>query len=202
MHIVEYFQQDALPSNWFWHNEPPYYGIGNGLEITTGENTDLWQNTYYGFKKDNGHCLLTRLPEEFSISTHVSYQPCNQYDQCGLIVRIDSENWIKMCTEYEDAEASRLGSVVTNFGFSDWATQDVASSHTEMWYRIQRRGKDFLLEHSQDGQAWRQMRIAHLHKETPHYAVGVYACSPTGNDFQCNFKKIEICESLWKTKTP
>jgi regulation of enolase protein 1 (concanavalin A-like superfamily) len=29
------------------------------LEIFTDEQTDFWQNTHYGFQRDNGHCLFT-----------------------------------------------------------------------------------------------------------------------------------------------
>jgi len=113
-------------------------------------------------------------------------------------VRIDSQNWIKVSTEYESEHVSRLGSVVTNLGYSDWATQDVKSNYSEMWYRISKRGSDFLLENSYDGQAWLQMRITHLHREAEPCEIGVYACSPIGKDFQCCFKTLEISDSQWQ----
>lgn len=202
MHLVEFFQHGALPENWFWYNEPPYYGIGNGLEVTTRERSEFWQGTYYGFKQDDGHCLLTRIAEDFAITTHVIFQARNRHDQCGLMVRIDAENWIKVFTECHGEASNKLGSVVTNLGFSDWAVQDAPPTRDDMWYRIQSRGSDFLLEHSPDGKNWQQMRLAHLHKKTPHYAVGVYACSPADDNFQCTFKRVEITESLWKAPTP
>jgi Protein of unknown function (DUF1349) len=90
-----------------------------------------------------------------------------------------------------------IGSVVTNLGYSDWATQDVTSKHRAMWYRISKQGSHFLLENSYDGQAWLQMRIAHLHKEAKDYEIGVYACSPTGKDFRCCFKSLEIADNRW-----
>ncbi len=197
MQLVERFLQPSLPSTFHWFNEPAKVQLGNGLEILTDERTDFWQKTHYGFQRDDGHCLLTRLAGDFALKTHVEFRPQEKYDQCGLMVRVDSENWIKVSTEYEGEEYSRLGSVVTNLGFSDWATQDIPSSHREMWYRISKNGPDFLLESSYDGQDWRQLRITHLHQAPDLLEAGVYACSPIGKDFWCRFTLLEISENDW-----
>jgi regulation of enolase protein 1 (concanavalin A-like superfamily) len=197
MTLLEKFQQDSLPETFHWFNRPARFKVGNGLEIFTDEKTDFWQNTHYGFQRDDGHCLFTTRTGDFSLATRVEFRPLEKYDQCGLMVRIDSENWIKVSTEYEDRERSRLGSVVTNLGYSDWATQDISSAHTEMGYRISRNGNDFLLESSFNSQAWFQLRIAHLHKASGISEAGLYACSPIGKDFWCRFKFLEISGNLW-----
>jgi regulation of enolase protein 1 (concanavalin A-like superfamily) len=129
------------------------------------------------------------------VQTHVEFQPRAQYDQCGLMIRADSETWIKASIEYENAGLSRLGSVVTNLGYSDWATQDIPSKQREAWYRISRNGSDFLLEHSFDGASWKQMRIAHLHGVGEQLGVGLYACSPIGKSFRCRFTLLRIGEN-------
>ena len=198
MQRMERFLQPSLPAGLYWLNEPSHYRLGDGLEIFTDEKTDFWQRTHYGFQRDDGHCLLTRQSGDFSVTTRVEFDPRTRYDQCGLIVRIDSQNWIKVSTEYEDEHVSRLGSVATNLGYSDWATQDIPSDRREMWYRISKRGSDFLLENSRDGQEWLQMRITHLHKPAEHYEIGVYACSPIGKDFRCCFRLLEISDSQWQ----
>ena len=198
MQRSEHFLQSTLPRDFYWFNEPVHYRLGNGLEILTDEKTDFWQNTHYGFQRDDGHCLFIKQSGDFSLTTHAEFHPREKYDQCGLMVRIDSQNWIKVSMEYESQHVSRLGSVVTNLGYSDWATQDVRSDRHEMWYRISKRGSDFLLENSQDGQTWHQMRIAHLHKQAGYYEIGVYACSPIGRDYQCCFKTLEISENTWQ----
>ena len=194
---VERFLAPTLPDGFYWFNEPTTYRLGTGLEILTDEKTDFWQRTHYGFRRDDGHCLLTTLDGDFSVTTRVEFRPVEQYDQCGLIIRVDAENWIKTSTEYEDEKVSRLGSVVTNLGYSDWATQDVSSEHRERGYRISRRGSDFLIESSLDGSDWLQMRIAHLHQAPAQLAVGVYACSPIGKAFWCRFSVLEISENKW-----
>ncbi len=197
MQLVERFLQSSIPDTFYWFNEPTKYQLGKGLEIFTDEKTDFWQNTHYGFRRDDGHCLLTRRAGDFSLMTCVESRPQEKYDQCGLMVRVDRENWIKVSTEYESEACSRLGSVVTNLGFSDWATQDIPSGHSEMWYRISRNGSDFLLESSYDGQDWHQLRITHLHKVSEQLEMGVYACSPIGKDFWCRFTLLEISENEW-----
>jgi uncharacterized protein len=197
MQRIEYFSGSSLPEGFYWFNAPSHYRLGDGLEIFTDEKNDFWQRTHYGFQRDDGHCLLTRRSGDFSLATRVEFNPRQKYDQCGLIVRLDSQNWIKVSTEYEDEHVSRLGSVVTNLGYSDWATQDFPSDRRAMWYRISRRGSDFLLENSPDGITWLQMRITHLHYPAGEYEIGVYACSPIGRDFRCCFKTLEIAENQW-----
>jgi regulation of enolase protein 1 (concanavalin A-like superfamily) len=198
MLLIEKFQQSKLPPAFHWFNPPDRYQLGAGLEIFTNAQTDFWQRTHYGFQRDDGHCLFTTQAGDFCLQTHVEFRPQTQYDQCGLMMRLDRDNWIKVSTEYESETVSRLGSVVTNLGYSDWATQDIASSHREMRYRISRNGQDFLLEHSYDGQTWAQLRITHLQQVAEQYDIGVYACSPIGKDFWCRFTSLEITDNQWR----
>ena len=197
MQLTERFLSPSLPAGFYWLNKPTYYHVGNGLNIITDEKTDFWQNTHYGFQRDNGHCLFRRQQNDFSLSTYVEFSPKAQYDQCGLMVRIDRDNWLKLSTEYEDTQVSRLGSVVTNAAYSDWATQDISSTQHAMWYRISKRDQDFLLESSFDGSQWQQLRIAHLHAQADFYELGVYACSPIGKGFHCCFKSLELTDNQW-----
>lgn len=197
MYLIEKFVQPSMPSAFFWFNEPAKYKLGAGLEIFTDEKTDFWQKTHYGFQRDDGHCLLTKQAGDFCLTTQVEFRPQEKYDQCGLMVRGDRETWIKVSTEYDGGERSRLGSVVTNLGYSDWATQDIPSSHRQMWYRVNKNGSDFLLESSFDGQDWAQLRIAHLHRPFEQLEVGVYACSPIGKDFWCRFNELVISKNEW-----
>jgi len=197
MQLVEKFQQPSIPTNFFWFNEPSKYQFGAGLEIFTNPKTDFWQKTHYGFQRDDGHCLLTKQADDFSLMTHVEFRPQEKYDQCGLMVRGDRENWIKVSTEYENDKYGRLGSVATNLGYSDWATQDIPASHRQMWYRISKNGNDFLLENSFDGEEWLQLRITHLYKSFEQLEIGVYACSPIGKDFWCRFDLLTISENKW-----
>jgi hypothetical protein len=192
MPLNTHFSASSLPAELSWFNEPQRHSTGQGLEIYTDAETDFWQTTHYGFQKDDGHALFARITGDFTLLTHVDFQPRNQYDQCGLMVRVDDKNWIKLSTEYESKHISRLGSVVTNLGYSDWASQDIDSNIRERGYRIIREGQDFILESSPDGQIWQQLRVTHLHKAILTLHAGIYACSPKGKHFWCRFKKLEI----------
>ena len=191
------FIYEQLSDDFFWLNEPKKYFFDQGLHLITKSKTDFWQKTHYGFRRDDGHCLLTNIQGDFSLKTRVHFNPKSQYDQCGIIARIDSENWIKCSIEYEDQEISRLGSVVTNYGFSDWATQDISSDIKSVMYQLSKREQDFLLEYSLDGRKWYQMRVAHLHQFKGSIDVGIYACSPIGEEFECKFDLIEIDKNNW-----
>jgi len=197
MNRHEQFLATTLPAGFYWFNEPANYRLDHGLEIFTDDKTDFWQNTHYGFRYDNGHCCLVKTQGDFSFRTRVSFQYEALYDQCGLMVRADAENWIKVSVEQEEGQNNRLGSVVTNLGYSDWATQDIPSSQQEMWYQVRRRGSDFLIESSFDGRTWRQMRIAHLHQIPDELKIGLYACSPISGGFRCHFRFVDMAENDW-----
>lgn len=186
-----------IDSSLHWFNEPTYHIHDNQLSLRTNPATDFWQRTHYGFTRDDGHCLLATVATDFLLSVHTSFEPSFQYDQCGLIVRLDAENWIKTSIEYENPHQARLGSVVTNLGYSDWATQDIDGTIRSMRYRIQSRGRDFLLEYSQDGKLWQQMRIAHLHAPYDSLQVGLYACSPMPGSFNAVFDEFVLTASAW-----
>ena len=186
-----------ISQGFYWFNEPVYSIADDKLIIETSPDTDFWQTTHYGFQRDNGHCLLKDVSDNFSMTVKTDFHPHKQYDQCGLIVRLDSNNWIKASVEYETESHSRLGSVITNQGYSDWATIDVHTKISEMFYRIQSSGNDFIIEYSFDGVQWQQQRIAHLHKSFSKISIGVYACSPMDSTFQSTFSNFSIGKNEW-----
>ncbi len=111
---------------------------------------------------------------------------------------LDSENWLKASIEYENEEFQHLGSVVTNHGYSDWATTEIDASVKEMWYRLSRREDDFCIESSTDGKRFKQMRVCHMFEAKGTIKVGIYACSPEDSSFKATFKNMEITECKWK----
>ena len=114
----------------------------------------------------------------FSFIVKASFNTSHRFGQCGIIVYLDSENWIKASIEYENQTFQNLGSVVTNLGYSDWATSNIPADIKEIWYRLSHRENDFKIEYSFNGAAYNQMRICHLHKADNKISFGIYACSP------------------------
>lgn len=182
-----------------WTRAPKDFTISTDeVKIITEPGTDLWQRTYYGFQNDNAPVLqMTTEETYFSFVVKTEFDSKRRFDQCGVVLYLDSENWLKASIEYEDGRIQRLGSVVTNHGFSDWATTDIPASVKAMWYRLSRRESDFCLECSEDGVHFKQMRICHLWEGAGEIRFGVYACSPEDSSFEARFSHMEMTECKW-----
>ena len=191
---------EFLKENLLWVREPKRSVISQDyVEIITEPGTDLWQRTYYGFQNDNAPVLQTRTTDKyFSFVVKTRFESKHRFDQCGIAMYLDSENWLKASVEYENEEYQRLGSVVTNHGYSDWATSDISANIKEMWYRFSRRESDYCIECSSDGITFKQMRICHMWKGTEEIVFGIYACNPEKSSFKAIFSNMEITECKWQ----
>lgn len=179
-----------------WFNPPKECKqIPNGIEITTKDKTDFWQRTHYGFQRDDGHFLYKMIKGDFVLKADTSFTSDTIYDQCGVMARLDADNWIKASTEYETAEFSHLGSVVTSLGFSDWSTQEIPTKpNSKISYEMERKGATITIKASLDGGKYMQLRVCHLHKNPEELMVGVYACSPQREGFVCTIQNVEISQ--------
>lgn len=182
-----------------WTREPREYSISSDkIEIVTTPCTDLWQRTYYHFKNDNAPLLQMETDEKFfSFVVKTNFESKHRFDQCGIVMYLDSENWLKASVEYENEDFQHLGSVVTNHGYSDWATTEIPAAHKAMWYRFSRRNDDYRIECSDDGIIFKQMRICHMWNGTGTIYFGIYACSPENSSFRATFTNMEITECKW-----
>lgn len=185
--------------NFHWLNQPGQFRIGDDtVKIVTEPMTDFWQRTYYGFRHDNAHAFLALVSrKEFSFTVKAKWVPEKRFDQCGVILYQDENNWFKASVEYDNEQFSRLGSVVTNQGYSDWATTDIDSACHQLFYRLSRRGQDFLIESSEDGYDFRQMRIFHMVAPIDQAKIGVYACSPLDSSIEAVFSDFALEDCAW-----
>ena len=184
-----------------WERRPESYKIDGGrLEVVTSPHTDLWQRTYYHFRNDNAPVFQMETDEKyFSFIVKCDFaESRRRFDQCGIVIYLDAENWLKASVEYENESFRHLGSVVTNHGYSDWATTAVPASVNTMWYRLSRREDDYCVECSYDGKEFTQMRVCHLWEGGGKIRFGVYACSPEDSSFRAVFTDFAITECAWK----
>ena len=77
-----------------WTREPASSSItDNRIEIVTAPGTDLWQRTYYHFRNDNAPVLQMKTKEQFfSFVVKTEFASSHRYDQCGVVVYLDSDN--------------------------------------------------------------------------------------------------------------
>lgn len=184
-----------------WTREPESCTInGDIIEVVTKPHTDLWKRTYYHFRNDNAPVFQMETDEQyFSFVVKTEFEESHhRYDQCGIVMYLDSENWLKGTVEYENEKYQNLGSVVTNQGYSDWATTAIDPSIKSMWYRFSRREDDYSIEWSEDGITFTQMRVCHMHRGKGRIRFGIYACSPEESSFKAVFSHMQMMECQWK----
>lgn len=87
-----------------WINKPKNSKIESGkVSIITDPQTDFWQRTYYGFQNNNAPALLSKIADKyFSFVVKTEFNSKQRYDQCGVIIYQNSDNWFKASIEYEN----------------------------------------------------------------------------------------------------
>jgi regulation of enolase protein 1 (concanavalin A-like superfamily) len=182
-------------TDWNWLNPPARWAAHDGsLEVTTDPDTDFWSTTHYGFVRDTGHALLRPVPGEFRLRLTFGGAYHEQYDQAGLLLRIDEKNWIKTGIEYVDGR-QQLSAVVTR-EVSDWSvtprayTTDVPPAVT---VELRREGDTVTVLHGNDGVAETLLRLAYFPPGAPAQA-GPMCASPDGRGFTARFTSLRLEE--------
>jgi regulation of enolase protein 1 (concanavalin A-like superfamily) len=116
-----------------WLNEPARWsGDLDGLTVEVEPKTDFWRTTHYGFVRDSGHFAYEELDRELVLRFRGDFAA--QYDQAGLMLRVDAENWIKAGIELADGRAWL--SVVVTRGLSDWSQQPAPAPDGDGWWTV------------------------------------------------------------------
>ncbi len=178
-----------------WLNEPAAFNSdADELSLVTKEKTDFWQQTFYGFERDNGHAYLTPVSGDFTVSVTVRGDYQKLYDQAGLMLRIDQRNWIKTGIEFTDGLMHF--SVVVTTGTSDWSVIPLHGSSTadEVTVRLTRHGDAVRVQFSVNGAAWQLARLAPF--SSADASVGIMACSPERGGFEATFRKLTVGSAI------
>lgn len=159
-----------------WRNPPVQQAWqGRALVVTTGDQTDYWYRTFYGFTHDNGHHLTKPAGAAFTAELHVSADYQAQYDQAGLMLWAGPDTWVKTGVEWVNGQAY-LACVVTR-GASDWSQQPIALAPGGLHLRLHR-FKDAIWVQYLQGDDWKLVRLAAFPPEA-QAVVGPMACSPS-----------------------
>lgn len=179
--------------NFNWINEPKNVEfIEKGLLITTKPQTDFWQNSSFNIAKDDGHFFACVREGDFCLTTKWSFDQFKEASQCGLMIKSDAKNWIKTGILPISDDNAQIGVVVANNGACDWSIIDLKENTQTIYFKIKRKGANFIVFYSLDDKEYKQIRlINHLHIRQV-IDTGAYACSPKNESFDCILEEIEI----------
>jgi regulation of enolase protein 1 (concanavalin A-like superfamily) len=168
-----------------WLNEPAQWRHeGDDLLVTPDAGSDFWRLTEYGFIHDNGHALLEPVGGDFIATVSVTADYRAQFDQAGLLIRIDERNWLKTGIEHVDGRCF-LSAVVTR-DYSDWSVAPLDACPDRLWLRVTRKGETVEIAASLDGATFQMLRIAHLPSDAA-WKIGPMACAPIASGFTAHF---------------
>jgi regulation of enolase protein 1 (concanavalin A-like superfamily) len=171
-----------------WYNEPPQWTARDHIvTIHSGSKTDFWRLPT--ISNDNGHFYYQRQVGDFLIESKMSGSYTAQYDQAGLMVRVDEANWIKCGIEFVDG-LQQASAVVTR-GYSDWSVVPLPHNLDSLWLRLKRQGSVIEIHYALDGVHYQLLRQAYF---SPAEAMdaGLMCASPEGPGFPVTFEGVTI----------
>lgn len=173
-----------------WFNEPAEWSISDGrLSMSVTPKSDYWRISHYGFTVDDAPFYYAEYGGEFEAKVKVSGDYKSRFDQAGLMVRIDHENYIKAGIEYVDGRCN-LSAVVTHHT-SDWSVIALDKPVEAIWIKAVRRRDAVEIFYSFDDREYTMMRNAWMEANRP-VKIGMMGASPDGNGFKASFSDFTV----------
>jgi hypothetical protein len=173
-----------------WYNKPAIWSEEKDrLFLRVEGDTDFWRVTHYDFVRDNGHFYYREQAGDFVASVRVVGHYKNQYDQAGLMIRLDEHNWIKTGIEFVD-EQQHVSAVVTR-EFSDWSVCPQPQNPSSVYLRMTRQADAVRIDYSFDDFTYQMLRMAYF----PAYVsvqIGIMAAAPDGDGFDLTFEQFTV----------
>ena len=170
-----------------WTREPVSISLdGDSLNAEAAAESDWWRTTAYGFIHDDGHALVKEFPNESAVEVSFILNYTEQFDQAGIFISADNENWIKAGVEFCDG-FPQVGAVVTQKN-SDWSVAPVPEwINKEVTIRVSRSGDAVTVRAGINGDL-RLVRVAPL-DPTRAWSAGPMFCAPTRAGLVVTFTK-------------
>ena len=182
-----------------WLNEPKDKIVKEkSVLISSDPHTNLWNQTFTHETHHNAPMLVFDCEDEMTLTIKVDFHLAKKYDQCGLVVYITEGCWFKLCVEAMDDVASKVITVVTQNGYSDQSSMNIASQIHSMYFRIHHRNFTFLAQNSFNGIHYKDMRLFHLDPLGQRLKLGVFVASPLNSSFDAKFSEITKESCLWQ----
>ena len=173
-----------------WLNEPEAVTVsGSSLLVTAKANSDFWRTTSYGFVHDSGHAMLNDFPQDSAVELTWRLNYREQFDQAGLMVWADEENWTKAGIEFADG-SPQLGAVVTKV-MSDWSVAPVPDWMDKLvQLRVSRSGDALTIRAKCQGD-WKLVRLSPLDPSLD-WKVGLHVASPSRAGLTVEFVELKV----------
>ena len=173
-----------------WYNEPAGWSIdGQTLTMDVTPHSDYWRISHYGFTVDDAPFYYAEYGGEFEAKVKVSGDYKVRFDQAGLMLRINPENYIKCGIEFVDGKYNL--SVVVTHHTSDWSVISLDKPVEYIWLKAVRRLDAVEIFYSFDDKEYTMMRNAWMQDNTP-MKVGVMAACPDGDGFTAKFENFTV----------
>ena len=182
-----------------WFNEPSEWSIsGKSLTMDVTPKSDYWRISHYGFTVDDAPFYYAEYGGEFEAKVKISGDYKVRFDQAGLMIRLDHENYIKTGIEFVDGKYN-LSTVVTHHT-SDWSVIALDRPVDCIWIKAVRRLDAVEIFYSFDDKEYVMMRNAWLEANHP-VKIGMFAACPDGNGFKATFSDFTVKHLPDKVRT-
>lgn len=187
--LIQKFSAQSL-EKMIWFNEPEKWEIkNNSLSMFVTPQSDYWRVSHYGFTVDDAPFYYTTYGGEFEAKVKITGSYKTRFDQMGLMLRTDQENYIKAGVEFVDGKYN-LSTVVTHHK-SDWSVITLEKTPSAIWIKAVRRLDAVEIFYSFDDKNYIMMRNAPLQDNTP-VMVGLMAACPDGKGFNAVFENFTV----------
>ena len=191
--LLSFFFSNMTAQTWNkmqWFNEPEKWSVeNNSLSMFVTPQTDYWRISHYGFTVDDAPFYYGEYGGEFEASVKITGQYKERFDQAGLMIRLDNENYIKAGIEFVDGKYNL--SVVVTHHTSDWSVITLDRPVDFIYIKAVRRLDAIEVFYSFDGNEWVMMRNAWMQDNHP-VKVGVMGASPDGQGFEVKFEDFKV----------
>ena len=173
-----------------WFNEPAEWSVEDGcLTMDVTPRSDYWRISHYGFTVDDAPFYYAEYGGEFEAKVCVRGDYKARFDQAGMMIRLDCENYIKAGIEYVDGRCNL--SVVVTHGTSDWSVIALDGPLDALWIKAVRRLDAVEVFYSFDDEHYTLMRNAWLKANAP-VRVGMMGACPDGDGFRVVFSDFSV----------
>ncbi|SDL41207.1 DUF1349 domain-containing protein [Pedobacter antarcticus] len=184
--------QSLEKMNWF--NEPEQWSIQNKntFKMSVPGKTDYWRISHYGFTVDDAPFYYATYGGEFETKVKITGNYVTTFDQMGIMLRIDHENWIKAGVEFVNGKQN-VSAVVTH-KTSDWSVVELEKAPSAIWIKAVRKLDAVEISYSLDDKKYTMIRTAWFKDNCP-VMVGLVGASPDGKGFDAVFENFKVIQT-------